>query len=191
MLLLQLLLSLMSIISETLPHGCRECSEYELLWQSISEKSSEPLLPRIDIIVSLLVTRCIGIVTYQFSIISENFFFRKIKNSFLQLSMVSRTTNPSSLAASLKANLSWKIPKSQVNAMMILKWWKCSMMKNTLKWRSHYFKLHIYCTLTNFDVIFISNCQVNDGATHKQGEMQENFWPPVFLEILNKTSSSL
>ena len=79
MLLLQLLLSLLSllsIISETLPHGCRECSEYELLWQSISEKSSEPLLPRIDIIVSLLVTRCIGIVTYQFSIISENFFFK-------------------------------------------------------------------------------------------------------------------
>ena len=116
-----------------------------------------------------------------------SFFFREIKNSFLQLSMVSRTTNPSSLAASLKVNLSWKIPKSQVNAMMILKWWKCSMMKNTLKWRSHYFKLHINCMLTNFDVIFISNCQVNDGATHKQGAMQENFWPPVFLEILNKT----
>ena len=49
------------------------------------------------------------------------------------------------------------------------------MMKNTLKWGSHYFKLHINCMLTNFDVIFISNCQVNDGATHKQGAMQENF----------------
>ena len=37
------------------------------------------------------------------------------------------------------------------------------------------FQTHIYCMLTNFDVIFISNCQVNDGATHKQGAMQENF----------------